>query len=205
MWQKAAVDDLLSCHVANCSSWIGHHCRSVSTKLIDELCVPSCPENCTGSEQEENKVELYRRWRMHLRVIIKVPVWLSLTVHWVYFYLSDHREPVLLLLSDRNSSSLATWQFRELHLQKTFTYKFGGCVLMLQWFRAIVLHIPRSLKQSVLAGLGLITCTASQMAVFTSSPCATERRFTRIFSTLCFWSFGMPAAHTTDRRNYTWH
>lgn len=41
-----------------------------------------------------------------------------------------------------------------------------------------------------------MTFTASQMAVFTLSSSAADRRFTRIASTLCFLSFGLSATHS---------
>lgn len=56
IWQQAGMDDLLSRHVANCSSWICHHCRTVSTELADKLRVTSCLKNCSGAEHKNQKV-----------------------------------------------------------------------------------------------------------------------------------------------------
>lgn len=50
------MDDLLSRQVANCSSWLCHHFRTVSTELADKLRVPSCLKNCSGAEHKNQKV-----------------------------------------------------------------------------------------------------------------------------------------------------
>lgn len=199
MWQKAAEDDLLSCHVPNCSSWIGHHWRSVSTQLIDELYVPPCLKNCTGTEQKRP------RWAF-MRMMDAPP---SLTV-------THSALGLLLFIRPQRASVAASFRSKFLEFSNLtisgmapatdeLTFHVCDCASVLQWFRMIVLHLPRSLKQSVQARLGLMTCTASQMTVFTSSPCAPDRTSTRIFSTLCFLSFSMSAPHKTDsrRRNYT--
>lgn len=166
--------------------------------LISFLCPPASK---TALEQHRTTRWdlLWAQWWMPTSMITKVLIWLSLTVHWVYCCLSDRKEPVLLLLSDQHSQSLATWQFQELLLQQInpicshITIVFVClCYSVLTW---MFLCIPRSLKQSLLAWLGLMTFTASQMAVFTLLSSAADRRFTRISSTLIFLSFGLSTTH----------
>lgn len=85
--------------------------------LISFLCPPTSK---TALEQHGTTrwALLRAQWWMPSSMITTVLVWVSLTVHWDYCCLSNHKEPVLLLLSDQHSQSLAAWQFQELLLQQ---------------------------------------------------------------------------------------